>query len=287
MAAAQTPSARRTGQPIPFPPGDGVAQFNVDMPPSAVPETLKELCRSADWIVTARVVSVLPARVLSQMLITDAVFQWDELIKGASLAENFIVTQHGGVLGGFKEITNQYDLIQPSERYILFLKGNDRPALPDVQDGMPRYAIIGQWSGLFRIDDGKLHLARATADSIRDKYEGLSLQEALAEIRSDSEPEASASISGHVYDAETGKPIGGAHLTLLRIGGKDVHLETTSDDSGLFGFANVEPARYIFQVESTGYAKQAYHRPGSKSALDPLTVDAAQGLQIDFHLARY
>jgi hypothetical protein len=47
-----------------FPPDNGGAQFVADLGSEDIPESLKELCRSADWILRAHVVSVVPGPIL-------------------------------------------------------------------------------------------------------------------------------------------------------------------------------------------------------------------------------
>jgi hypothetical protein len=85
--------------------------------------------------------------------------------------------QAGGVIGLYKEVSPQYDLMLPGERYILFLIPDGRTGLPSI-DGLGRYAVQDIWGGLFRIDGiGNVRTARATDGGLRSEVEGLAASE--------------------------------------------------------------------------------------------------------------
>jgi len=89
-------------------------------------------------------------------------------------------------------------------------------------------------------------------------------------------------VAGQIVDAETGKPIAGAHVSLYWIGGQD---EDTSvfdwdsgdyggqaDDSGKFRIDGLPPGKYQIQVYAEGY-----HQPSSSGFWGPKWVKVQTG----------
>jgi len=74
----------------------------------------------------------------------------------------------------------------------------------------------------------------------------------------------SGSVSGMVYDAESGDVIAGAFLHLASIGGGNPgggwwnHYEVNSDETGLYVISNVEEGEYILTGEAEGYLMSFY-----------------------------
>jgi hypothetical protein len=73
----------------------------------------------------------------------------------------------------------QYSLVQPGERYILFLTSDDRSSLPSVA-GLKRYDVTAAWAGLLFVGaDGLMHTDPKYHDPLRKKYEGKSKVEMI------------------------------------------------------------------------------------------------------------
>jgi hypothetical protein len=88
------------------------------------------------------------------------------------------------VVGEFKVKPVQYDLVQPGERYILFLRPESRQNLVE-RPGATRFAVTAEWGGYFRIDNSnKIDLARATSPALRGSYQGKAADQVETEILS-------------------------------------------------------------------------------------------------------
>ena len=113
---------------------------------------------------------------------TDSVLSVDRVLKGPESIRQVVISQKGGVLGQFRQLPHQYDLMQPGEHYILFLADETETHLPDVA-GIPRYALNGAWTGMFRIDESGVHLSPDTADVIREQFDGRSSDDMITGIQ--------------------------------------------------------------------------------------------------------
>ena len=185
MLHAQGPRVRRGERPA-FPPERGTAHLSVDLsplPPSFRGEMLEYLCSFSTLIITGTVESS-SVWVNGRGLETDSVLRIDSVIKGTETASRVVVAQSGGTIGEFKIITEQYSLMEAGERYILFLQEDRRNQLPPQQSDIRRYGITRAWEGTFRIDDQqKVRLAAAAPAVLREKYEGMQIDEAMTHIR--------------------------------------------------------------------------------------------------------
>ncbi len=187
------------GGPPPPPPPTNRSTFTLSLDPGYLPGSFEELCDSSILIVEAHVQSILAprqnlrypsgvqlrqerSRPIFLYLETDAILVVDRVLKGPESIRQVVISQKGGVVGRYTELPNQYDLIQQGERYILFLTDETEPDLPDVT-GIPRFALAGAWTGLFRINESGGGLSPDTAISIREQFDGKSSQELITEIR--------------------------------------------------------------------------------------------------------
>jgi hypothetical protein len=174
------------GQPPAYPPQSGTAQFFVDlapMPPSFDGDHLKYLCTAAKLIIVGTVQST-SVRVNGRHLETDAVLRIDTVVKGAETSHFVVIGQGGGSWGQYKEVTDQYSLMESNQRYVLFLEDDRRDELPPVPSGSHWYAVTRAWEGMFLIDDyQKLRLAHGAPTELRDKYDGMDVEEAMTHIR--------------------------------------------------------------------------------------------------------
>jgi hypothetical protein len=92
-----------------------------------------------------------------------------------------MVAQMGGTIGDFHLVTDQYALMQPGERYILFLQNDNRPSTPRRAD-IPPYFITRSWAGLGRVLDGKIQLG-TTAPGELASYNGSDVEMLVSEIQ--------------------------------------------------------------------------------------------------------
>ena len=114
------------GQEPAFPPVSGEGQFILHPSRRSQSKSLKELVDASQIIVDATVQQVLPARVFPRRLETDVVLSTNRVIKGPEALTAFVVSQNGGVVGGFTEEPRQYSMMQTGEHYLIFGKGEDR-----------------------------------------------------------------------------------------------------------------------------------------------------------------
>src|SRR5271169_5394516 len=80
-------------------------------------------------------------------------------------------------------------------------------------------------------------------------------------------PPPKVNLAGHVFDSETGRPVGRALLTLRPQRNSDFFLTDLTDAQGRFEFAGVEKGSYFLLSERAGYIKSGY---GQKSRFDPM-----------------
>jgi hypothetical protein len=130
--------------------------------PAANPASLFELIRRSNIIVEGTIVSTLPViNTAKQQAIpsleTHSMVAIDAVLAGVvpNHSANILLTQVGGHLDKWDITVPDDPLVIPGERYILFLVPDDRKALPNVS-GIPRYAVIGIWSGKIKIVDDKV-----------------------------------------------------------------------------------------------------------------------------------
>lgn len=176
------------GVDLPWPPATGTARVSYMLPPGYEPQSLKALCDSSTVIVDGVVESVLPSRIArKQSLDTDAIIAVSNVFKGPSSLRRLVVSQRGGVIGGFTEQPIQYALMHVSDHCILFLYDDKRPNLPIVA-GAPRYEITNIWTGIFRVDGSTIHLSEGSTQKLRSKYEGLTQGDLVKELAASVKP---------------------------------------------------------------------------------------------------
>lgn len=160
-----------------YPPGQphGGGQLIVDVMP--VPQSLKDLTDMSSLIIEGVVEKVMPARQGSGQTWeeTDSVINIVQTFKGVSAGTAIAIAQ----MGGKGTDIVQYSLVQPGERYILFLSPDDRRALPSVE-GLKRYDITAAWAGLLLVGaDGLMHTDPKYRDRLRKTFEGKSKAEMI------------------------------------------------------------------------------------------------------------
>ena len=163
-------------------PKEGIGRFLITLAPKDSPHSLKELCDMSSLIVEGTVRSSLFPRQLSpSSLETDAVVTVTRAVKGSAPNPDVVVSQKGGTIGKFTLSPGQFTIMQPGEKYLLFLRDDDRPDIP-VVSGAKRYVVTGFWSGQFLLSDGKIRVTGNTTDSLRKVYEGLSAEEFVLKV---------------------------------------------------------------------------------------------------------
>ena len=89
---------------------------------------------------------------------SDVVFLVSRVFKGNFSAQKtfprVVISQTGGTFGN-KTILPPEPLMEQGERQILFLVADNRSGLPSIA-GLPRYLVVGIWSGKFRIQGNKI-----------------------------------------------------------------------------------------------------------------------------------
>ncbi len=170
----------RRGDPRP---SHGTAQLFITPMPGQIPSSIKELSDSSLIILDGIVRETLPSRETSpQTLETDAVIAISRVLKGPEVLREVVISQRGGTRDRLVVMPAQYALVKPGERYVLFLTEDKRPNIPAVT-GRNRYLVTGIWSGLFYFQEGRMRTNALTLDSLRSKYEGVSVEEVVSEIR--------------------------------------------------------------------------------------------------------
>jgi hypothetical protein len=175
----------RAGQEPPWPPSRGTLEFIPH--PARLPRALanepplERLCDSSDLVIDGLVTTGFPSRSPSRgNLQTDFLISVTQVLKGPATLRQVIVSQMGGSVGDFHLVTDRYALMQPGERYILFLKNDNRPSTPQ-RPGIPPYYVTRAWAGLGRVVDGKIQLG-TTAPGELSAYEGVAAESLQSEI---------------------------------------------------------------------------------------------------------
>jgi hypothetical protein len=126
--------------------------------------------------------SLLPRQLSPTNLETDAIITVTRTMKGSAPNPDIAVSQRGGVLGNFTISPVQYSIMQPGEKYLLFLKEDNRPNIA-LLAGAKRYFVTGFWSGLFFLNaSGKMQVNADGPDGLRKTYEGLSEAQLLTKV---------------------------------------------------------------------------------------------------------
>jgi hypothetical protein len=163
-------------------PPQGTSRLHVTPAPDDVVDTLKQLCDRSSLIIEGTVKSsLLPRQLSPSNLETDAIISVTRLLKGAASNLDISVSQRGGTLGNFTISPTQYAIMQPGEKYLLFLKEDNRPNIP-LLSGAKRYFVTGFWSGLFFLNAGKMQVNADNPDALRKTYEGLSEEQLLSKV---------------------------------------------------------------------------------------------------------
>jgi len=156
-----------------------------------LPKTFKELCEKAEFIVDARVVSVFPAsapagktgKVGPLDLETDVIISVNRVVKGDLAGPDLVVGQIGGIKEGTERVPAQYALMQPGERYILFLRNPPQLSSPHAsRPGYQRLNIVGEFAGLVKVENGQISVSSGMPSEVKASVEAKTVDEMIPEI---------------------------------------------------------------------------------------------------------
>jgi len=146
---------------------------HVQVTPDAQPGSLLEAIRGSALIIDGTVGSVLPSVNRSDnddkpLLETESIVLVNSVFKGAvpNSAASILLSQVGGKTDRWTVEVEGDTLVSAGARYILFLIPDDRKAVANPL-GMPRYAVLGVWSGKMKVSDQKISVAAAAGDKLR------------------------------------------------------------------------------------------------------------------------
>lgn len=177
-----------------------VVNFSVTV--AGRPETVDDLSDLAPIIVEATVQSVFPTSEVGAPPTpeTDSLLSVERVLKGTvKQGQHFVVGQRGGTLGQVKYVSAQFSLMEPGQRYVLFLEPFTEPSPnsgtrtisvspPTVSKNRPdrggavRYSIVGLYFGLMRIEGDTAQWSKGMSPSFRNKYDGQNAQQTIANI---------------------------------------------------------------------------------------------------------
>ncbi len=152
------------------------------------PWTLLQMVRASDLIVDGTVSSLLPVINTSKetdrpMFETHSVVAVGEVLKGAipNGSANILMAQIGGQVGNHSVSVDGGPLVVPGERYVLFLDADVRKELPNTS-GMPRYAVVGVWSGKAKVTNGLVAFPPSASPALK-AYNGQGVDAFLQTVR--------------------------------------------------------------------------------------------------------
>lgn len=134
--------------------------------------SLFQLAEKAELIVDGIVTANLPAfnynPEIAMSIQTDSRIAVNSTITGS--VENgelyFLLAQHGGKVGELEIEAVNSPIVKSGEQYIFFLRRGER-TIPDHGIKLPRYYSVGIWSGLLRVEAGKVRIAETAESALR------------------------------------------------------------------------------------------------------------------------
>jgi len=145
-------------------------RFHLDGPK---PGTLEALIDHSSQIIEATVESSFPVFDRGTgPLMSDFLIRVDRVVKGTLPSKQIVVHQYGGTLGGRVSEPAFYSMMQPGERYILFLRDSDSAAFTATLPGraVPRYFPSVDFYSLAKIDGGQVLWSKGMPDAWKAKY---------------------------------------------------------------------------------------------------------------------
>jgi hypothetical protein len=154
--------------------------------------TLDQLVRASDLIIDGTVHGVLSSPLLRPddpaSIETNSQIIVNEVLRGESPGGSpmVVLAQKGGAAVGYEIVVPDDPLVQPGDRYILFLQRARRG--PENKLGVPRYWAVGFWSGKVKISEqGTIQFLPASAEELHS-YDGWSVSTFVAAVNERIEP---------------------------------------------------------------------------------------------------
>ena len=135
IADAQEPR-RRLGDP---PQREGQGLLTITRAPGQIPRSLKELCDLSTVIAEGVVTTTFPSQG-ERSLETDALIGVTNVLKGLNTIPQVLISQSGGAKAGLSIVPTQYSLVRPGEKYLLFLREDERLNMPE-RANVKRYLV--------------------------------------------------------------------------------------------------------------------------------------------------
>jgi hypothetical protein len=184
FCAEQQDAGRRSGRASINPcPGGTAVVSEID---ATVVPSLERLLLVSDLVVEGTVLNPVPAfnptssdlsSVETDSMISVTQRLWGNIPSNGS---TILLFQLGGKTGGCTEIVPDDPIVQPNERYILFLAVDNRKQVPNPS-GVPRYIAPGIWTKA-KITNGKIQF-QPRANHGLHKYDGMDVNSFLAIVR--------------------------------------------------------------------------------------------------------
>jgi hypothetical protein len=139
--------------------------------------TLANLVNAADLILVGRVSDQTAATLINpnerSLIETDSVIAVEQILSGRlptdKSASAVLLSQLGGEVAQCKFVVQGDPIVTIQERYILFLKRDNRQ-MPANTSGMARYYSVGERSGKVQIINGKIQFASSVGSDGLTEY---------------------------------------------------------------------------------------------------------------------
>jgi hypothetical protein len=151
------------------------------------PTSLDALVKVSDLIVVGTVSKLMPAVAPLpdhlQSIHTDSLITVDNVLRGSLPANTttIAISQMGGTVPPCTLKVPDDPLVKPNERYILFLRADSR-TVPANTTGVPRYGVVGLWSGKVQVINGTVQFL-PKANARLHKYDNTSVADFITAIR--------------------------------------------------------------------------------------------------------
>ncbi|MFQ5627282.1 MAG: DUF2271 domain-containing protein [bacterium] len=155
---------------------------------------------------------------------------------------------------------------------VVQLKSNGQVKFEAATDALGNFSLSGIVAGSYQLVALKTGYSTSTEGITLAEGESLANKQIFL-----TKVVAAASLAGFVRDAATQQPLDGAVLQLKKAG--QVSYEATSDATGAYRFASIQPGTYTLFVYKAGYStyEQSISLTASQQVADkivPLTQDA-------------
>ncbi len=148
---------------------------------SAVPRSFDELVALAELVVVGTVAekqSRYGSDAQAHSIFTDVTLRNLSVVKGAFSAEEYVLRVSGGIVGDVAEMYPGLPSFEPGQRYVLFIRGNQRDFFP----------VVGITQGVFRVVADPQGVARVIPEADLIDHNPAKLLRALRMTGQDAEP---------------------------------------------------------------------------------------------------